>query len=91
MLRLIPRLLKRKLEQIRIRTMDDVKAGWKTTEFWLSLLAVVVAYIGTADLWEDGTVGAKAIAVVATVLAALGYSASRAVVKSSANNKQGDG
>ena len=69
---------------------NDIKPGWKTTEFWLSLMAVVVAYLGTADLWQEGTVGGKAITVVATVLAALGYSASRAVVKSSANKKQGD-
>jgi hypothetical protein len=68
---------------------NNVTAGWKTSEFWLSLLAVIVGYLGTSEIWSDGSVGAKGIAVVATVLAALGYSASRAVVKSSANKKEG--
>jgi hypothetical protein len=55
------------------------KPGWQTTEFWLSLVAVVVSYLAAQDLGE-ATVE-KVIAIIAVVLASLGYSASRAVVK----------
>lgn len=69
---------------------DPKKAGYKTSEFWLTLVAVVVGYLGTSGVWEEGTIGAKTITIVATVLAALGYTASRTLVKSSAIKNGGD-
>ena len=69
--------------------MDGIRDGWKTSEFWLSLLAVIVAYLGTSEIWSEGSIGARGVAIVATVLATLGYTASRAMVKSSAIKKEG--
>jgi hypothetical protein len=66
----------------------EPKPGYKTSEFWLSLAAVVVSYVISADVLGEGTVQSKAIMIVATVLAALGYTASRAIVKSSSNKKE---
>ena len=55
--------------------------GWKTTEFWLTLAAVVVSYLVSTELGDESTWWGKVIAIVATVLAALGYTAGRAAVK----------
>ena len=63
---------------------DPKRPGWRTTEFWLSLLAVIVAYLLTTDLGEGDDWVAKGLAIVATVLASLGYTASRTLVKRSA-------
>ena len=60
--------------------MDEVKAGWQTTEFWMNLLAVTIAYLMTTDLSETAMIG-KVLIALAAALAALGYTASRAVVK----------
>ena len=60
--------------------MDD--KGWKTSEFWLSLMAVIVTYlIASGDFGGEYPWLAKALTVAAAVLASLGYTASRAVVK----------
>ena len=65
----------------------EPKTGYKTSEFWLSLAAVVVSYVISSEVLGEGTVQSKAVMIVATVLAALGYTASRAIVKSS-NKKE---
>jgi hypothetical protein len=61
--------------------MDQTKPGYKTTEFWLSLLAVLIsAFIASGVLPEGHTV-IKIAAMAASILSALGYSVSRASVK----------
>ena len=58
------------------------KPGYQTSEFWLSLAAVVAAYLLSTDFGGDeSTWWGKGIAIVAVVLASLGYTASRAIVK----------
>ena len=57
------------------------KPGWKSTEFWLSLAAVVCGALIAGDVvTETSTVG-KAIGAIVSVLGALGYTASRTAVK----------
>ena len=60
-----------------------MKPGYKTTEFWLSLLAIVLAsvlpYLG------DYPPVAQAIGIGLSILAALGYTTSRTSIK---NNQQ---
>jgi hypothetical protein len=58
------------------------RPGWQTTEFWLSLVAIIVAYLISSGIAPVGSVWAQALATVATILAAIGYQASRARVKS---------
>lgn len=62
----------------------DNKPGYKTTEFWLSSIAVLIGLaFGSGLISETGTSGIeKSVAFVASALAALGYSASRGSVKS---------
>jgi len=51
-----------------------MKAGWKTTEFWLSLAAAVVGVLAHYGVVPEGSSWE-------VVLAALGYTVSRAIVK----------
>lgn len=65
---------------------DEVKAGYKTTEFWLSTAAVVVGMVislGFADPDGAGTWD-KVVGVVCSLLAAMGYTVSRSNVKAAA-------
>ena len=63
--------------------IDMKKPGYKTTEFWMSSVAMLIglAY-GSGIITEAGTSGIeKSVAFIASALAALGYSASRGNVK----------
>jgi len=63
----------------------DTKLGYKTTEFWLSLLATLLGFLlasGVMDAVPEESWIAKLIGGLVAVLATLGYSASRAKVKS---------
>lgn len=57
------------------------KPGFKTTEFWLSLAAVVVGFVASSGVFEEGSTEAKIVGLVVTVLGALGYTAARALTK----------
>ena len=61
------------------------KPGYKTTEFWLtsvcSIIAILYASGAIAPDGSDG--GSKGIALVASVLASMGYTVARAKVKAS--------
>lgn len=67
-----------------------MKPGWKTTEFWLTLIALLVAggaFIAGAVGGEESSIG-KAIAFAASALAGLGYSWSRGAVKEAEAKKE---
>ncbi len=69
----------------------DTKPGYKTTEFWLSLCATLLGFLlasGVMDSVSEESWIAKVVGGVVAVLATLGYSASRAKVKSETS---GDG
>lgn len=64
---------------------DPIKSGYKTTEFWLSALAMVIgAVIASGVLDEVATDSwiAKLIGGIVAVLGSVGYTVSRAKVKS---------
>jgi hypothetical protein len=67
----------------------DTKPGYKTTEFWLSLAAMVIgAVLASGVLNPSDATQAKVLQVlglVATLLASLGYTAQRGLVKSTAS------
>lgn len=56
------------------------KPGYKTTEFWLSLLATLLTYLYASGLLTSGTTLAIA-GIAATVLTALGYKVARVLIK----------
>jgi hypothetical protein len=51
----------------------DGKPAWKTTEFWLSLSAVVVGALLGSGAFTDASSGAKLLGYLASALGALGY------------------
>jgi len=56
--------------------------GIKTTEFWLSLVAVVGGFILSSGLLTEGGTAATITGAIVAGLAALGYTASRGKIKS---------
>ena len=65
--------------------MNETKAGYKTTEFWMSLLATLLGFLlasGAMDAVPGDSWIAKLVGGAVAALASMGYSASRAKVKS---------
>ncbi len=58
-----------------------MKAGYKTTEFWLSLLAMLLGALLVSGFIADGGLGYRILGGAINVLAALGYTASRSGLK----------
>lgn len=63
--------------------MDDKKPGYKTTEFWLSALAVIAGMVLASGALGEHTGLYQALSFGLTALGALGYTASRTLVKAS--------
>jgi len=64
--------------------MGTSRAGYKTTEFWLSLLTTLMGFImvsGVLDSVDSESWIVKVIGGIIAGLASLGYTASRAKVK----------
>lgn len=61
-----------------------MKPGYKTSEFWLSLIAAVLAAL--VPFVGDYPPVAQAVGIGLSILAALGYTAARTSVKN--NNEQ---
>lgn len=57
------------------------KPGWKTSEFWLTLLAVMLAAVLSSGLIEDVSVLTKGITLTVQLLAVMGYTAGRTLTK----------
>ena len=63
---------------------DETKAhapGYKSTEFWLSLVAVLAGFVLASGAVVEGSTAATIVGGVLTVLGALGYTSSRTTVK----------
>lgn len=61
------------------------KPGYKSTEFWLSLVAVLVGAVFASGVVAEDSIWAQALGVLSSVLGALGYSVSRSLVKKAAS------
>ena len=55
--------------------------GWRTSEFWLSLAAILCGALIAGDVVSESSTVGKAVGAVISVLGALGYTASRTAVK----------
>lgn len=73
-------LLKRLQKAVR-----ETKSGWKTTEFWLTVVAVVVS-IAMHFVDPTSSVG-KIVAAGGSILAALGYGHHRTALKKTPGEK----
>lgn len=58
-----------------------MKPGYKTTEFWLSLLAMIFGALMSSGAIVEGSSIERAIGGAIAILATMGYTASRAQVK----------
>lgn len=65
----------------------ETKPGFKTTEWWLSAVAVLFGLVISSGILEETATewDNKIVGLVVSTLAALGYTAARAYVKASAN------
>jgi hypothetical protein len=61
--------------------MKNQKPGYKTTEFWLSFAAMAVGAAIASGVFEIDSGGDRILGLAATVLASLGYTVSRTMVK----------
>ena len=69
-------MAKEKVEEVK-----EVKPGYKTSEFWLTVAAFVVsAVFGSGILGDDG-IDLQAAEVIALILGSLGYTVSRTIGK----------
>ena len=57
-----------------------MKQGYKTTEFWISLMAVLIGAAMSSGAIESDII-LQGLGLVSTALGALGYSTSRAITK----------
>ena len=58
-----------------------MKSGWKTTEFWLCTVTVIVSLLIGSGVIADTTTAYKVLAFASSALASMGYSFSRGMVK----------
>jgi hypothetical protein len=61
--------------------MEETKPGYKTTEFWLAFVAMVIGAAFASGIFPAESAGDKVLGLAATVLTALGYTVSRTMVK----------
>lgn len=59
----------------------ETKPGYKTSEFWLSLAAIIVGAAFASNVFPSESSGDKVLGLAATVLTTLGYTVSRTLVK----------
>ena len=57
------------------------KPGYKTTEFFLSLGAMVIGALVASDVVAEGSTGMKITALVSSALVAMGYTGARMNIK----------
>lgn len=71
------------LAPIEAKAGKVVKPGYRTTEGWLTAIALAISMLYALDLVApEGTSSiAKALALIAGVLATMGYSVSRGLAK----------
>ncbi len=65
-------------------TTTTVKPGWRTSEFWLKLAAIVLSALFASDVIPTSGPASKIAAVSAFALMSLGYTVSRSIVKAAA-------
>jgi hypothetical protein len=59
----------------------EPKPGYKTTEFWLMVVADLAGLATLSGAFETGSTWGKVIGLGVTILASLGYTAARTKVK----------
>lgn len=58
-----------------------IKPGYKTTEFWISLAAVIIGSVVASGIVPADSVWERIIGLAVSALAALGYTGARLSIK----------
>jgi hypothetical protein len=66
----------------------EKKAGYKSTEFWMSIAAVAVGALTASGLIDESELGARVVGLITATLVALGYTGSRLTLKKHAIDAQ---
>jgi hypothetical protein len=66
----------------------DVKPGWKTSEFWFTIVAMLASMFVLAGFLPEDHVAMKIAAFIVSALAQMGYSISRGLAKKDAVIKE---
>ncbi|MGA1225394.1 MAG: hypothetical protein ACO31E_12615 [Phycisphaerales bacterium] len=64
---------------------QPVKAGWRTTEFWISLAAVLAGAVVASGLLPAESIWERIGGLSGSALAALGYTGARLRIKTTQN------
>lgn len=64
-----------------VTTSTTISPGWKSSEHWLSLAAMVIGALLASDLIPSGSVWLRVAGLASTLLAAMGYTWSRTALK----------
>lgn len=59
----------------------ESKPGYKTTEFWLATAAMIVGALFASGVFPAESGGERVLGLAASILASLGYTVSRTMVK----------
>lgn len=59
----------------------EVKPGYKTTEFYVALLAIIVGAVFASGLVTEGSTLDKVLGTIVAILGQLGYTVSRTLTK----------
>ncbi len=59
----------------------EPKPGYKTTEFWFSVIAALVGLLFASGAISTGSQLDQVLGLIATILSALGYSVARGIAK----------
>jgi hypothetical protein len=62
-------------------TIDPIRPGWRTTEFWLKIAAIILTALFASGAIPTTGTAAMVAAIAATILGALGYTVGRSLVK----------
>jgi hypothetical protein len=68
----------------------EEKPGYKTSEFWLTLVTIVLTMLASAGVFGEQSNPYKVIEIGLGILAAMGYSFSRSSVKKALPPKEDD-
>jgi hypothetical protein len=62
-------------------TTVPAKPGYKTSEFWLTLVATILGFVFASGAVPDAGIYGQVLGFAATILSSLGYTVSRTMVK----------
>lgn len=70
--------------------MDGPKPGYRTTEFWITIVVAIVGALESTGLFLDDSPVGKGLALISSALVVLGYGISRGIAKGALTKSRGE-